>query len=122
MSFIRLLLVLLILVICSLHETEARPRAHIVGNHIRKRQRNSEREISNNKTGKKWRQSKQHLNRNLIKSLLAFEEDYEYDSEEYDAPIIEIRFRRSATGEDKIETESFKEDVLHQNVLRSLNY
>ena len=123
MFLAKLLLVVIVLVIFSLQEAEARPRAHIVGNHIMKRQRNEERKISNNKTGKKWRQSKhmKHKNRNLIKSLLAFQDEYEY--EEYDAPIIEIRFKRETEGEN-VETpaESLKKNILIKNfLLRNLN-
>ena len=110
LSAIKLLLVLSVLFICSIDQAQARPRAHIVGNHIMKRQRNAERKISNNKTGKKWRQTKhiKHKNRNLIKSLLAFQEDYE----EYDAPIIEIRFKREA---------SLKRNILQQKFLTGKN-
>ena len=118
MFLAKLLLVLVVLVIFSLQEAEARPRAHIVGNHIMKKHRNAERKISNNKTGKKWRQSKhmKHKNRNLIKSLLAFQDEYEY--EEYDAPIIEIRFKRETEGENvETPTENLKKNFLIQNLL-----
>ena len=82
-----------------------------------KRQRNAERKISNNKTGKKWRQTKhmKHKNRNLIKSLLAFQEDYE----EYDAPIIEIRFKREARQE---MVNSLKRNILQQTFLTGKNH
>ena len=111
LSAIKLLLVLSVLFICSIDQSQARPRAHIVGNHIMKRQRNAERKISNNKTGKKWRQTKhmKHKNRNLIKSLLAFQEDYE----EYDAPIIEIRFKREASKE-RVRSDSLKRNIILQ--------
>ena len=101
LSLIKLILLLAVIFICSIERAQARPRAHIVGNHIMKQQRNPERKISNNKTGKKWRQTKhiKHKNRNLIKSLLAFKDDYE--EYEYDAPIIEIRFRREANLQQK---------------------
>ena len=84
-----------------------------------KRQRNAERKISNNKTGKKWRQTKhlKHKNRNLIKSLLAFQEDYE----EYDAPIIEIRFKREASQE-RVKPDSLKRNILQQEFLTGKNH
>ena len=62
-----------------------------------------------------------HKNRNLIKSLLAFQDEYEY--EEYDAPIIEIRFKRETEGEN-VETpaESLKKNILIKNfLLRNIN-
>ena len=118
LSAIKLLLVLSVLFICSLDQAQARPRAHIVGNHIMKRHRNAERKISNNKTGVKWRQTKhiKHKNRNLIKSLLAFQEDYE----EYDAPIIEIRFKREASQE-TVETDSLMRNILQRELLNGKN-
>ena len=123
MFLAKLLILILVVVICCLHQAEARPRAHIVGNHIMKRHRSADRNISNNKTGKKWRQAKhmKHKNRNLIKSLLAFQDDYEY--EEYDnAPIIEIRFKRETIAENaKTETESSKKNILIKNFLNRRN-
>ena len=119
LSAIKLLLVLSVLFICTIHQAQARPRAHIVGNYIMKRHRNAERKISNNKTGKKWRQTKhiKHKNRNLIKSLLAFQEDYE----EYDAPIIEIRFKREASQE-RVTPDSLKRNILQQAFLTGKNH
>ena len=120
LSVIKLLLVLVVLFICSIERAESRPRAHIVGNHIMKQQRNHERKISNNKTGKKWRQTKhiKHKNRNLIKALLAFQDDYE--EYEYDSPIIEIRFKREASLED-VKTDSLMKNILQQEFLYGKN-
>ena len=85
-----------------------------------KQQRNHERKISNNKTGKKWRQTKhiKHKNRNLIKALLAFQDDYE--EYEYDSPIIEIRFKREASLED-VQTDSLMKNILQQEFLYGKN-
>ena len=104
MSYIKIITILVIISVFMMEEAEARPRAHIVGNHIMKHQRGSDKRIVGNKTGKNRRQSK-HIrrlrNRNLIKSLLAFEEEYEeqYDYD-YESPIIEIRFKRDTTEDD----------------------
>ena len=105
MSYIKIVTILIILTVCLLDQAEARPRAHIVGNHIMKHQKGSDKRIVGNKTGKNRRHSK-HIrrlrNRNLIKSLLAFEEEYENEDYDYDyeSPIIEIRFKRETTEED----------------------
>ena len=104
MSYIKIITILVIITVFMMEEAAARPRAQIVGNHIMKHQRGSDKRIVGNKTGKNRRHSK-HIrrlrNRNLIKSLLAFEEEYEeqYDYD-YESPIIEIRFKRDTTEED----------------------
>ena len=58
-----------------------------------------------------------HKNRNLIKSLLAFQEDYE----EYDAPIIEIRFKREAS-EEGVTTNGLMRNILQQEFLYGKNH
>ena len=111
MSCIRAILVLSIIFIISLEQVEARPRAHIVGNHIMKHSRNVDKKITSNKINKRWRSPSKRMrkqNRNLIKSLLAFEEElydeleqYEYE-EDYESPIIEIRFKRDTAEQQQI--------------------
>ena len=106
MSYIRAILVLAVVIICSMDSVQSRPRAHIVGNHIMKHDKTVEKQITSNKIGKRWREPKRlrHNNRALLKSLLAFEEElydeyeqYEYEEDyEYESPIIEIRFKREA--------------------------
>ena len=111
MFLAKLLLVVIVVVIFSLQEAEARPRAHIVGNHIMKHSRNVDKKITSNKINKRWRSPSKRMrkqNRNLIKSLLAFEEElydeleqYEYE-EDYESPIIEIRFKRDTAEQQQI--------------------
>ena len=77
-------------------------------------------EIMGNETGMKKRQPKimKAKNSDLIKALAQV--DYEYEEyEEYDVPIIEIRFKREATPEEKMKAafKKIKRDVRRKPTL-----
>ena len=124
MAYLKVILVLTIIAVVSLEQTEARPRAFHVGNHIMKRNRHHEEtekhDITGNKTGRRWRQARKHnrrhQNRNLLRSLLeVLEDDYENEAvaeEEYDyeSPVIEIRFKRNTA--ESAETLSLSQNSL----------
>ena len=120
MSCIKLALIVLLAAVI-LERVEARPRAHIVGNHIMKEKRVQERKVSGNKTGRKHRQPKRIRlkNRNLIKSLLKDYEDYE---EDYDnAPIIQIRFKRGIFTEDSNKWNNFLIDQKKSKLYKDID-
>ena len=85
--------------------------------------------MNGNKTSRdQWRDTKNFMriqNRNLIKSLLAFEEEYDYEEEyeDYEAPIIEIRFKRDTqavanTDSTQIGGKASENSLLKKLVLR----
>ena len=124
MSYMKATAVVAAILIIVISEVDCRPRAEIVGNHIVKQHHNSgRRSMNGNKTSRdQWRDTKNFMriqNRNLIKSLLAFEEEYE----DYEAPIIEIRFKRDTqavanTDSTQIGGKASENSLLKKLVLR----
>merc|ERR1712050_67733 len=114
------LIILTILSMAFIKSGMARPNPANKRNHIMKNTEELELEIMGNETGMKKRQPKimKAKNSDLIKALAQV--DYEYEEyEEYDVPIIEIRFRREATQEEKIEAafKKMKRDVRRKPAL-----
>ena len=113
MNSIIVLSLVILVILLSLDRAESRPRAQIVGNHIMKNHhqknhhnRENRKDMQGNKTGRGWRKSKHGKkisNRKLIKALIqTLEDEYEYEEEyeDYESPIIEIRFKRDANEAD----------------------
>ena len=117
MFLIKMIIILTILSMAFIKSGMARPNPANNRNHIMKNTEELELEIMGNETGMKKRQPKimKAKNSDLIKALAQV--DYEY--EEYDVPIIEIRFRREATQEQKMKAafKKIKRDVRRKPTL-----
>ena len=117
MFLIKMIIILTILSMAFIKSGMARPNPANNRNHIMKNTEELELEIMGNETGMKKRQPKimKAKNSDLIKALAQV--DYEY--EEYDVPIIEIRFRREATPEEKMKAafKKIKRDVRRKPTL-----
>merc|ERR1711892_529485 len=97
-------------------QTEARPKPGNMRNYFMKADNEVEMEIVGNETGMRLREPKniRRKNSDLIKSFA--EIDYEY--EEYDAPIIEIKFKRDTTTTEDVD-DAFNK--LRRDVLKKKN-
>ena len=89
-------------------------------NHIMKKTDEMEVEIVGNETRMKMRKeyANKPKNSDLIKALAQV--DYEYEEyDDYDVPIIEIRFRREAATEEEVRTafKKMKKEVLKNSGL-----
>ena len=120
MFLIKMIIILTILSMALIKSGMARPNPANKRNHIMKNIEELELEIMGNETGMKKRQPKimKAKNSDLIKALAQVDYDYE-EYEEYDVPIIEIRFRREATQEEKMEAafKKIKRDVRRKPAL-----
>ena len=82
--------------------------------------------MNGNKTNRdQWRDTKNFMriqNRNLIKSLLAFEEEYDYEEEyeDYEAPIIEIRFKRDTQAVTTTDSNKLNRMLPENSLLKNL--
>ena len=120
MFLTKMIIILTILSMAFIKSGMARPNPANNRNHIMKNTEELELEIMGNETGMKKRQPKimKAKNSDLIKALAQV--DYEYEEyEEYDVPIIEIRFRREATPEEKMKAafKKIKRDVRRRPAL-----
>ena len=120
MFLTKMIIILTILSMAFIKSGMARPNPANKRNHIMKNIEELELEIMGNETGMKKRQPKimKAKNSDLIKALAQV--DYEYEEyEEYDVPIIEIRFRREATQEQKMKAafKKIKRDVRRKPAL-----
>ena len=120
MFLIKMIIILTILSMAFIKSGMARPNPANKRNHIMKNTEELELEIMGNETGMKKRQPKimKAKNSDLIKALAQV--DYEYEEyEEYDVPIIEIRFKREATPEEKMKAafKKIKRDVRRKPTL-----
>ena len=116
MSLIKICLAIAIVASNVFEQTEARPKAENMRNYIMKTDNEVEKEIVGNETGQRLREPKniRRKNSDLIKSF----PEYEYD-EEYDAPIIEIKFKRDTTTTEDVDDafNKLRRDVLKEKEL-----
>ena len=105
MFLTKLIIIFILLSMAFIKSGMGRPNPANKRNHIMKNTEEMELEIMGNETGMKKRQPKimKAKNSDLIKALSQVEYEYE-EYDEYDVPIIEIRFRREATSEEKVQT------------------